>query len=85
MSGDPWGEQWPWAGLAFSIISWRCKGEEEEPVFEVGCFGAGTGDAFLLPSSYSEVASSKVLKTEQARGAAPVGHPWHCLGRGSTM
>lgn len=85
MHGDPWGDLWLWAGLAFSIISLRCGGKEKELVFEVGFFRTGGDDALLLPSSHSEVASNKVLKTEQNRGAAPVEHPWDRLGRGSTM
>lgn len=70
--GDPWGELWPWAGLAFSM--WRKGGRAR---LEVGF----AGQAVVTPYSshcHNEVASSKVLRTGQGRGA-PL---WGCLGRG---
>lgn len=72
-------------GRAFSILRSRSGGKEEELGVEVGFFRRGGGDALLLPSSHSEVASNKVLKTERNGGAAPAGHPWDPPRRCSTM
>lgn len=67
------------------MVSLWGREEEEELGFEVGFFRTGGGDALLLPSSPSEVASDEVLKTGQQGSTAPVGHPWDCLGRGSRV
>lgn len=72
-------------GQAFGILRSRCGGQDEELGVEVGFFRRGGGDALLLPSSHSEVASDKVLKTERNRGAIPAGHPWGPPRRCSTV